>query len=543
MNRALLRERLNRAELLALPVSERNRPLSVAVHRNHAFELVASVLNPFLNESGVTAVFHYSGYDDSLAFGSAPSEADLHLVWLDCGRYENLDTPRSSGRSEGLAAWLAGRLAALREMTVKPVLVACCGASDGAGIEAVLPADALYCDLDAALGPDTTVYSDRLEAFTGTRLTNEGALLAARLLGLRYIPALTVPALKALVLDLDNTLYEGVLGEDGPDGVKPYEELQHHLKSLAAQGFLLALSSKNEERDVRELFARRRDFPLAWGDFAATAVGWMPKAEGILSIAEAFNIGTDAMLFVDDNPGEIAQAAHAVPGLRVLAAGSEAETLAALRWQPGLFKVRLTHEDALRGADIAANARREALRKAVSPREYLRELEIELTFYVNPVAQQARITELLNKTNQFILAYRRSNESETAAFLQGDGACVVTAAMKDRLSDSGVIAVALLERQKGTAVLCELAVSCRALGRGIEGDMIAKMLTLGCETLGTGKALFAEYERGPRNGPGLAWLQGVAGAQLADKGRVMLAPLPVADLDMVSVIVRKGEPQ
>lgn len=529
MNSALTADTLNRAALLALPLKEPDARIRITVHRNHSFELAGSVLNVFLQESGMHAALLLGGYDDSLTFADSSEKADLHVIWLDAARYPKTFFP----------GWLSERVEALRQNSTAPILVVCCGMAERQ--PPAIAGKALFLSLDDALGllPEA-LYSERLSAFTGTRLSNEGTLLAARMLGLRYIPALLRPALKALVLDMDNTLYEGVLGEDGPNGVRPFIPLQTYLKRLAEQGFLLAIASRNEQTDAEELFRQRQDFPLRWQDVTAREIGWGDKSESIFRIARKLNIGTDAILFVDDNPGELLRAGYGVPGLKTLAASDEGATLRGLTWFPGLFKTHINAEDALRGKDIEANARRKTLKRAAGAREYLQQLQLRLTFFVNPREQLPRITELLNKTNQFILSFMRPAEQEAARYLTGKERCIVTAAMQDCLSDSGVIAIVLMERIAENVLLRELVISCRALGRGVENDMAAAMLSLGREALDATGGIDVDYARGPRNDPGLAWLHGICKVDhMDDSGRVSIGALPEANLDSITVTVIK----
>lgn len=523
INPALLRTPLSRAELLAIQPGADAASIAVAVHRNHSFELVASVLNAFLGASRLCAQIQYSSYDDSLNFAPPEQQPDLHIIWLDASRY----APAI------FDAWLTERIETLSAQTRAPILAVC--ARQDAGLPETTTHGATLCHLDAELGlPSANTYSERLAALTGTRLSPEALLESARLLGLRYIPALMQPALKAIVTDLDNTLCSGVLGEDGPHGVQPRYKLQEHLKNLAGQGFLLALSSKNEERDVRDFFEKRTDLPLRWEDFSAHEVHWGSKAESITRIAGQFNIGEEAILFLDDNPGELLCVEQALPAVTTLAATGEEETLKALSWQPGLFRLRNTPENALRRADILANRDRLKL-KSLSPEAYLNELAIELDFHVNPHEQQGRITELLGKTNQFLLAFLRPPEALVNDYLSGRGRCIITARLQDRLSDSGVIAVAMFERENASVTVRELAVSCRALGRGIEKAMLAKMLTLGQEKLEVRGPIFVAYKRGPRNGPGLAWLEELYGQAPGESGLARIPDIPVPDLTFATV--------
>ena len=508
--KAYYRDTLNRAELLAQELPAPERQVTVVVHRNHAFELLAPVVNAFLGLSKTRADFLYSDYDDSLSFsGHLPVEADLHLLWLDMGRYDG-----------DMSAWLAGRLHALKDLGAGKILVA----AYGLPAEALPPSPGtLICDVSGILAPLGDKALDlRLEAYSGTRLSHQACLEVARALGARFIPALLYPPLKAIVLDCDNTLYAGVLGEDGLNGVKPYHALQIHLRSLKEQGIMLALASKNEEEDVKRLFMERPDFPLKWGDFAAWAINWKAKPENIRAIAARLNIGPEALLFIDDNPGELLRVQDELPEVSVLEGVSPEDTLAALRHYPRLFKITATHEDRIRTEDVKANSERARLQKKLSPREYLEELKIRLEFAVNPRQLSARITELLNKTNQFILTYLRPTADDVHAFIDDADKCVITAAMSDRLSDSGLISVLLAAKKQNCLHVEELAVSCRALGRGVENSIVLKMLQLAGQDLGT-KGCEIHYINGPRNQPALLWLQTMpVESERRDSGSVFL---------------------
>ncbi|MBQ7607911.1 MAG: HAD-IIIC family phosphatase [Desulfovibrionaceae bacterium] len=496
----LLKDDLSRLNLLSLPVPQGLQTIEITVHRNHAFEPVASVLPVFLACSGLTARFHYSDYDDSLSFinMSFTFRSDAHLIWLDAARYKQRD----------LSDWLEERLLALRAQDTAPVLVCCLGQN----ICLSKDTGCLVCDMQTMLGELGQAAEDRrLAPFSGTRLSNRACLECARWMGLRYLPSLFRPALKALALDCDNTLYDGVLAEDGTDGVTPYLAVQKYLQNLARQGFLLTLVSRNEEADVRRLFERRRDFPLHWEDFAATAINWQPKSDNIRFVADRLNIGLNAMVFVDDNWGELTQVGMTLPEVRLLAASSPEETLRGLRYCPLLWKPDVMMEDTLRNTDVQANQVRYRLQFACSSLEYRKQLDIHLTLTVNPVARIARVTELLNKTNQFIFTFLRPSQESVMAFMSGKEKVCVACNVRDKLSDSGLVAIVLGLRSThegsiGTMRVAELTVSCRALGRGIETGLIFAMLRHACATLDCDRVCLS-WRTGPRNAPGIAWLR------------------------------------
>ncbi len=529
--RHLFAEELRRLQLLRQAPDPGAEAVRIAVYRNHAFETVASVLDPFLAFSGLRAETSCSGYDDTFGFGRV-FDADLNLIWVDAARYRAID----------LGEWLGERAAALRERSPAPILLLVAGGADRRATEGV--PDLWDFAVEDLLPPGGGgIYDPAREAATGTRLSGRACLEVARALGLRLIPAVLRPALKAVVLDLDQTLYEGVLGEDGPEGVRltaAHAELQRHVRGLKEEGFLLAVASRNEEEDVRRLFERRPDFGLRWDDFAAVRINWKDKAENLAELASELHIGADAMLFVDDNPAEILNAEASGLGVRTLLAGDPADTLRMLRFYPGLLRLRTSSEDGLRTADIRANRERTALGETLAPRDYFARLRIRLQFGLDDESMAPRVAELAGKTNQFILGYRRYTEAEVRRLMGAGDGCVVTVRMSDRLSESGMIAL-LAARAEGERLLCEeLAVSCRALGRHLENVMLPEMMRLAAAHLGTGKGALVAYRRGERNGPALEWLRSLTGdALVADEGRVPWAVPGRVDLEGLETEVRR----
>lgn len=517
---ALLAERPSRAALLALTPDWPLRTARIAVVRNAPFEPVAAVAAPFLAQADLAADWRWSDYDDSLGLAGLDDGADAVLLWLDFRRYR-LDRA-------ALAAFVGERLAAIRERVAAPVLVA-----DS-------PDDpALNGDLAAAARriPGVTVYprslaaerlgeayrDPRLLRLAGDDLSAAAGVEHARELGLDWLPALLSPPLKALALDLDNTLYEGVLGEDGPEGVAlsdTHRALQSRLADLHRAGLLLALVSRNEPQDVDALFAARPDFPLRPDMISARAIGWGGKDRGVADIAAALNIGAEAVLFVDDNPGEVAQVAAALPGTPILWAADPARTLRGLSLFPGLRRLRRGREDALRAHDLSGRAERARL--TASGQDYVAALHPRLGFAVATSSTLARLQELSIKTNQFNLALARLTAAEAATYVQAGGRAAASAALADDLSDSGVILSMFARREGETMIVDDLCVSCRALGRGLETAMILEAAVGLAERLGAASVAFT-HRSGPRNAPARAWLADLNGEALPDEGRVLVS--------------------
>ncbi|HEY0997830.1 MAG TPA: HAD-IIIC family phosphatase [Gemmatimonadaceae bacterium] len=519
-----------RADLAAAPPVRGTRPLRVRVHRNHGFELAVPPLEWFLGYAGYAPEAWIGGYDDSLAFGELAGEADVEVVWVDPARYASRLAPAE------VSALVGARVAALRERSAAPILVPVLDdpawdlpALEGA-IGRVAGAHPLpLAALQQALGP--RFLDPRAAALTGTRLSGPALVQVARLLAFRWIPASVTAGIKAIALDLDQTLYRGVLGEDGVQGVEltpAHAALQRDLVALQERGILLAVASRNEAEDARALLATREDFPLRAAHLSASAVSWGPKAQGLAEVARQLRIAPDAILFVDDNPGELAAVASELPGIRTLYASADAEaTRRALALWPGLFRWAVDETDRLRSADLRASEERAALAaRAADPGDYLRALGAALTFAVNPARDARRLYEMSHKTNQFNLALARLPEAEVARRVAGREGGAVSVRLRDRLSDSGVVASVLARRDHDgggeVLVVDELCISCRALGRQLEDLMVGGAVRL---LLGQHPARRVRFVHatGPRNAPAREWLARFAGvAALGAEGALEL---------------------
>jgi FkbH-like protein len=526
----------NRADLAACVPAWPLRALRVRVHRNHGFEAVSSATRAYAAWNGLDFEWLIGGYDDSLSFDVA-SDADIEIVWL--------DTTRLQGLAEvGIVDWLIGRLRALRSQTVRPILVLAWPLSDSDRTrldEAMIPDThvAAVSTLAAALGERWI--DARAAALSGTRLGNHACLMIARELACCWVPALTLPPRKAIAVDLDGTLYAGTLGEDGPTGVEltqGHRALQHRLARFRDEGMLLALVSRNERADVEELFARRDDFPLRLSDFSAIEVSWNDKPAAIGRVASALRIGCDSIVFVDDNPGELADAGASLPVITVHAGYDAAQTASVLEHVAGVFRWRRSAEDRLRADDLrASHVRAQIEQAASSPDDYLRSLQVQLDLLVGPRQQLARLAELSAKTNQFNLSLGRMSEAEIARRLVVAPSNVVAIRLTDRLSDSGIVGMVVGSRVGNALHIDELCVSCRALGRRLEDSMVTKAVVVMAGQLAPETVVFA-VRKGPRNAPARDWLVRYAGAPVDDETESVEVPFDAVCARTLSSAIR-----
>ncbi|MGI9517819.1 MAG: HAD-IIIC family phosphatase [Pirellulaceae bacterium] len=284
---------------------------------------------------------------------------------------------------------------------------------------------------------------------------------------------------KCLVLDLDNTLWGGVLGEDGKEGVKLsnnypgscFRDFQKLIKEAAGQGVILALCSKNNEPEVWDCFATHPDMVLKKDDLSSHRVNWSDKATNLREIADELNIGVDSLVFIDDSPQERALVEMAMPEVVVPAFPDKPYKLREFFLQvfDEHFSIyQLTDEDRKKTGQYQDNARRVTAGKGFSSLEdFIRTLDIRVEMSSADSFNIPRIAQMTQKTNQFNLTTQRYTESDIQKFVDA-GAWVVCAAVKDKFGDSGITVAAIVEMDGQRANLDSFLLSCRILGRKIE---------------------------------------------------------------------------
>ena len=290
---------------------------------------------------------------------------------------------------------------------------------------------------------------------------------------------------KVLCTDLDNTLWGGILGEDGPNGIASghafpgncFFAYQHYLKELSARGVLLAVVSKNNEADVAEAFRMRAaDLALTPEDFAARKIGWNDKAQALRELAVELSLGLDSFVFVDDNPAECEAIRQSLPEVAVVQAPADEPwrtvTLLADAWF--FDAATVTADDRNRTDEYRAQAQRAELQNNTgSGEEFLASLGMVCTFLSAADAPLERSVQLLAKTNQFNLTTRRYSATEVMAFVADPMSQAVAVRVKDRFGDAGVVGLVLTQQRGDECWVDTLLLSCRVIGRGIETATLA----------------------------------------------------------------------
>jgi FkbH-like protein len=302
------------------------------------------------------------------------------------------------------------------------------------------------------------------------------------------LAAYTRPARKVLVLDLDNTLWGGIVGEVGPTGItlsedgagRCYRDFQRCLKAIQQTGVLLAIVSKNNAQDVDEVFSENPMMILRREDFAAIYANWSVKAENIAEISELLDLDTDSFVFIDDNPAEREAIRKFLPEVVVPEFPNRVENLAA--WfqreiAPVYFgKYAVTAEDSAKTQQYHARAARHQLAASFDLDGYLAELGIQCDIHIDPTNAVARAAQMTQKTSQFNLTTRRYNVNDLAHFVESAKWAVLMLDYRDRFGDEGSVGLAIVDLAEGR--IDTFLTSCRVIGRKVEQRLLEKAFEL-----------------------------------------------------------------
>jgi FkbH-like protein len=292
---------------------------------------------------------------------------------------------------------------------------------------------------------------------------------------------------KCLALDLDNTLWGGVIGEDGEDGVALsgsgygaiYRDFQRGLKKIKETGILLVLASKNNEEDAAAGF-KNPHMVLSFDDFIAKKINWRPKSQNLRDIASELNIGLDSIVFVDDDPAERASVKYELPDVTVPDFPEdtcELPDFAAELFEKYFKILDLSAEDVNKHKMYEENIQRERSKTAYSNIDgYLRDMKI--TLHLERVNEETltRACQLIQKTNQFNLTSKRYEEQELRQMMQSDGFLFLTGRVKDKFGDNGYSLLIICGLQgKRRAIIDTFLMSCRVMGRTVETAAILRV--------------------------------------------------------------------
>jgi FkbH-like protein len=295
----------------------------------------------------------------------------------------------------------------------------------------------------------------------------------------KIVKALKGKSKKCLVLDCDNTLWGGIIGEDGLHGIKLdrniypgkiYYEFQESVINLYKRGVLIALCSKNNEEDVWEVFEEHPHCLLKRSQIAKSRINWNDKVSNIKSLAKELNLGLDSFVFVDDNPSECEMVKKLLPEVTVFRVPEKLYTYPQLLLKDGLFDtLSISTEDTVRTQMYQAEKfRREEESKFENLEEYLASLELVATIHEVKKEEIPRVAQLTQKTNQFNLTTRRYSENQINSFVASQLSAVFSLSVKDKFGDLGLTGILIAIKEKDKGIIDSLLLSCRILGRKLE---------------------------------------------------------------------------
>lgn len=326
---------------------------------------------------------------------------------------------------------------------------------------------------------------ERLWQMARAPLAQKGCVAAGQLYA-RLLAAWQGRTRKCLILDCDNTLWGGVIGEDGLNGIllggdypgNCFVAFQHAALELHDRGIILALCSRNNEVDVMQVLQKHPSSILREEHFATWEINWDDKVTNLRRLAQRLNIGLDSFVFVDDSPFECDAVRSMLPQVDVIQLMQEPSTHSTrLRQYSGFDTLVMSAEDRQRNRMYRADISRRQMRSdSATLQHYLMSLELRADIHLVRDREVARVAQLTRKTNQFNLTTRRRTEGEIKALLDNDEFDVFCITLSDRMSGLGIIGVAIVRYDQEVAVIDTFLLSCRALGRGAEHALLSRVV-------------------------------------------------------------------
>ncbi len=535
IDRVLQQLRKQAEEPASFPVK---RKLRVALLGSSTLNFHAPVLRAAAFASGIALDLHVGGFGqyrqeilgpDAKLEEFRPEVVILATDWRSLALGEETDDPRAAaGVAEGLRGlwqecrrrWNAfviqhnfevppedpyGRLSSVlpggRARVIREINAALWDAERAASGVAVLDIE------QAAAAAGKKIWNDAALWHTAKQYPSAAALPELARRQSAVLAAVAGLSAKCLVLDLDGVLWGGVIGEDGMDGIalggtptgESFVAFQRYVRALPKRGIPLAVCSKNNDTDARQVFTDHPEMVLKIEDIAVFVANWEPKEENLRRIAGELNIGLDSLVFVDDNPAERERIRRALPEVRVPEMPADpALYISALDDLMAFESLTLTDEDRARAASYRENLERKQLETAAGSLDgFLASLAMEAELLPFTPANLPRITQLINKTNQFNLTTTRMTDAEVAAIAARSDCYTQSMRLRDRFGDNGLTGV-LIGVMEGDALrISSWLISCRVLGRRVEELMLSSAIA-GARRLGA-KWVIGEYRPTAKN--------------------------------------------
>jgi|694.fasta_scaffold76352_5 FkbH-like protein len=459
-------------QLMQKQFLQNGNTVNIKIIRNTVAEHIIEWIEIYAKFAGIKLQKKYSDYDDSLSFNHLTKD-DIIIYVIDFSRYNLLD--------KKFIGWFTSNIVEKLKITEsKIIILGRINSLDNLNILKFKRLLKKFCsnqEISVFIEDLNSAKQDLSKVSKQIVLKDKNHEIAKKI-GLKIIPGLNQSQLRLIILDLDNTLYKGILSEDGLSGLeltKNHKKLFKLLKKYKDKGMLLAVASKNDEKDVLNLVKSNFFSPLSLEDFVSIKANWLEKSVNIKEIIDEVNFSSEYSLFLDDNTSEILKVKNNFNEIEVLLADDINLVLKLLTFHPRISLRSKTFEDQVRNEDIIANKKRRELQKK-SNSESSFELMSEVSIIEATKSIQDRLFELSNKTNQFNSNNYRISKQELDDLIGRKLISALGISLKDSFSNSGLIGFVAAKVENKSLIVFDLCLSCRALGRNLESVMIFKSL-------------------------------------------------------------------
>lgn len=303
-----------------------------------------------------------------------------------------------------------------------------------------------------------------------------------------YIFSIKGKSKKALILDCDNTLWSGIVGEDGPDGIKMsskdskgvvFEEIQYMIKALSKNGVIIGINSKNNPEDVLDIFNKHKEMSILSSEISIKKINWNDKVSNLKEISRELNIGIESMVFMDDSDFEINMIEQYLSNVKTIQVPKQSYLY------PELFRqnINLFFNNTILAEDVNRQKmyQEQILRDDIKNKfdnldDYIKSLELNMSFYIDDYNVIPRVAQLTQKTNQFNLTTIRYTENQIKVLVENTNSIVYSFGLKDKFGDFGVTGVSIVNFSGHEANINSMLMSCRVLGRNVEKKFIQLIL-------------------------------------------------------------------
>ncbi len=479
---------------------------NINIWRNTGVEHITRLIQIYLNYFDIDPEFKLSNFDITFSLENHEQE-DLDLFIIDTDQYEvlNLNKLISSKIEEilniGSRRFAFYLLSSLNDEEILKMITKL--KSENIGVDIFSMNEIQEID-------EVKKQSTRLNKLTASWLSPEASNLVARDIAIRSILPKFKPILKLVVFDLDNTLYRGILSEDGTENLYQTEadtKLVKLIENMRKQNLMTGLITKNNKNEILELFQKRKDFGLTLKTFDFLHSDWEPKSTHMQSILQEANLGPTSVLFVDDNFMELELMSQGNPGINLVPGGLDEVTTRIVEYYLNFSLKNNANGKIDRVDDIRARQDRISILEKLDFNQAQRNLETRITVSKIREEDLTRISELSLKTNQFNFNFCRFQLPNLIDIYKNSRREIIKINLQDKFVDSGLVGFLMIGVESAAEIVIdELCISCRAIGRGLESEMIYSCLKIVIKEKDIKmNRVRIKYKEGPRNQQVVDW--------------------------------------